>query len=224
MTPKRLWLRRPWNRFTQEPAFDLVPGVASQTTLTFRVKLDEFYSHVHTLGIYHEHNRSDGDQYVKIYWSIGENYPLTHGQVPIYQIKSNSLTPFKNLCYLTSTKSTSIRSTFIYTHIHLYFQKQDTNNPNTPYDNSSVMHYPIWISSFVRHDGTLFKSQLPTVLILFFSHKMCPSSILGPAFSIENGKDTITPIPNLSVKIGCWCSEDQITFNSSHASYTTSVD
>ena len=118
-------------------------------------------------------------------------------------IKSNSLTPFKILRYLTSTKSTSIRSTFIYTHIHLYFQKQDTNNPNTPYDNSSVMHYPIWISSFVRHDGTLFKSQLPTVLILLFSHKMCPSSILGPAFSIENGKDTITPIPNLSVKIGC---------------------
>ncbi|CDQ63560.1 unnamed protein product [Oncorhynchus mykiss] len=112
------------HRLFSYQAWSCILMLLEVTTLTFRVKLDEFYSHVHTLGIYHEHNRSDGDQYVKIY------------------------------------------CTFIYTHIHLYFQKQDTNNPNTPYDNSSVMHYPIWISSF-------------------------------------NGKDTITPIPNLSVKIGC---------------------
>ncbi|XP_055791142.1 high choriolytic enzyme 2-like [Salvelinus fontinalis] len=55
-------------------------------------------------------------------------------------------------------------------YIDIQSKKQDTNNPNTPYDNSSVVH------------GTLFKR---------------------PAFSIENGKDTITPIPSPSVKIGC---------------------
>uniref|UniRef100_A0A4W5MUI6 Peptidase M12A domain-containing protein n=1 Tax=Hucho hucho TaxID=62062 RepID=A0A4W5MUI6_9TELE len=84
-------------------------GLVEVTCIGFvpGIKLDEFYSHVHTLGIYHEHNRSGRDRYVNINW---ENYPLT----------------------LT-----------------------DTNDLNTPYDNSS------------------------------------------------NGKDTITHIPNPSVKIGC---------------------
>ncbi|KAM4548156.1 high choriolytic enzyme 1-like [Odontesthes bonariensis] len=46
------------------------------------------------------------------------------------------------------------------------FQKHDTNNLNTPYDYSSIMHYG------------------------------------KTAFSIGNGKETITPIPNPNVPIG----------------------
>ncbi|XP_042559788.1 hatching enzyme 1.2 [Clupea harengus] len=46
------------------------------------------------------------------------------------------------------------------------FQKQKTNNLNTPYDYSSVMHYG------------------------------------RTAFTVQNGKETITPIPNSNVQIG----------------------
>nr|BAG06176.1 hatching enzyme [Setarches guentheri] len=54
---------------------------------------------LHALGFYHEHTRSDRDQYVKINWD-------------------------------------NIYKYFVYN-----FQKKDTNNLNTPYDYSSVMHY-----------------------------------------------------------------------------------
>ncbi|XP_061090165.1 hatching enzyme 1.2-like [Conger conger] len=53
----------------------------------------------HALGFYHEHTRSDRDQYVKINW---ENVPP--------------------------------RTIF-------NFQKQDTENLNTPYEYTSIMHY-----------------------------------------------------------------------------------
>ncbi|XP_061089992.1 hatching enzyme 1.2-like [Conger conger] len=53
----------------------------------------------HALGFYHEHTRSDRDQYVKINW---ENVPP---------------------------------------HTIYNFQTQDTNNLNTPYDYTSIMHY-----------------------------------------------------------------------------------
>ncbi|GLD59681.1 low choriolytic enzyme-like protein [Lates japonicus] len=54
---------------------------------------------LHALGFYHEHTRSDRDQYVKINWE-------------------------------------NIHEYFAYN-----FHKKDTNNLNTPYDYSSVMHY-----------------------------------------------------------------------------------
>jgi len=54
---------------------------------------------LHALGFYHEHTRSDRDEYVKINWGNFNDY---------YKIN---------------------------------FQKMDTNNLNTPYDYSSVMHY-----------------------------------------------------------------------------------
>ncbi|XP_060907404.1 low choriolytic enzyme-like [Labrus mixtus] len=54
---------------------------------------------MHALGFYHEHNRSDRDQYVKINWENFNDYYLIN------------------------------------------FKKKDTNNLNTPYDYSSVMHY-----------------------------------------------------------------------------------
>ncbi|KAM9436945.1 low choriolytic enzyme-like [Salvelinus alpinus] len=43
------------------------------------------------------------------------------------------------------------------------------------------------------------KSSSGLVEVLY--HKTITS--VRPAFSIENGKDTINPIPNPSVKIGC---------------------
>uniref|UniRef100_UPI0037E99B0E low choriolytic enzyme-like isoform X2 n=1 Tax=Semicossyphus pulcher TaxID=241346 RepID=UPI0037E99B0E len=54
---------------------------------------------LHALGFYHEHNRSDRDEYVKINW---EN---------------------------------------LYDYYIINFKKKDTNNLNTPYDYSSIMHY-----------------------------------------------------------------------------------
>ncbi|XP_059382449.1 hatching enzyme 1.2-like isoform X1 [Carassius carassius] len=54
---------------------------------------------IHSLGFYHEHTRSDRDQYVQINW---QNIP----EATAYN-----------------------------------FQKKDTNNLNTPYDYSSIMHY-----------------------------------------------------------------------------------
>ncbi|KAM9339607.1 low choriolytic enzyme-like [Symphorus nematophorus] len=54
---------------------------------------------LHALGFYHEHTRSDRDEYVRINWD-------------------------------------NINEYFVYN-----FRKQDTNNLNTPYDYSSVMHY-----------------------------------------------------------------------------------
>ncbi|XP_018551653.1 LOW QUALITY PROTEIN: low choriolytic enzyme-like [Lates calcarifer] len=54
---------------------------------------------LHALGFYHEHTRSDRDQYVKINWE-------------------------------------NIHEYFAYN-----FDKKDTDNLNTPYDYSSVMHY-----------------------------------------------------------------------------------
>ncbi|XP_041661128.1 low choriolytic enzyme-like isoform X3 [Cheilinus undulatus] len=54
---------------------------------------------LHALGFYHEHTRSDRDQYVKINWENLHDY-------------------------------------YVYN-----FQKKDSNNLNTPYDYSSVMHY-----------------------------------------------------------------------------------
>ncbi|XP_073717951.1 hatching enzyme 1.2-like [Misgurnus anguillicaudatus] len=53
----------------------------------------------HALGFYHEHTRSDRDQYVRINWA--------------------NISP--DMAY--------------------NFQKQNTNNQNTPYDYGSVMHY-----------------------------------------------------------------------------------
>ncbi|XP_036406888.1 high choriolytic enzyme 1-like [Megalops cyprinoides] len=53
----------------------------------------------HALGFYHEHTRSDRDQYVRINWEYVAPYSVYN------------------------------------------FQKQDTNNLNTPYDYSSIMHY-----------------------------------------------------------------------------------
>ncbi|XP_064182281.1 hatching enzyme 1.2-like isoform X5 [Anguilla rostrata] len=53
----------------------------------------------HALGFYHEHTRSDRDEYVRINW---EN---------------------------------------VAPHTIYNFQKQDTNNLNTPYDYTSIMHY-----------------------------------------------------------------------------------
>ncbi|XP_061602247.1 low choriolytic enzyme-like isoform X1 [Cololabis saira] len=54
---------------------------------------------MHALGFYHEHTRSDRDQYVRINWDNLKQYYI------------------KN------------------------FKKMDTNNLNTPYDYSSIMHY-----------------------------------------------------------------------------------
>nr|BAJ23940.1 hatching enzyme [Spirinchus lanceolatus] len=54
---------------------------------------------LHALGFYHEHTRSDRDQYVRVNFA-------------------------------------NVRSEYTEA-----FQKQDTNNQNTPYDYSSVMHY-----------------------------------------------------------------------------------
>ncbi|XP_077567592.1 low choriolytic enzyme-like [Stigmatopora nigra] len=54
---------------------------------------------LHALGFYHEHTRSDRDQYIHIHW---EN---------------------------------------IHNNQKYNFRKQDTNNLNTPYDYSSIMHY-----------------------------------------------------------------------------------
>ncbi|XP_051959957.1 hatching enzyme 1.2-like [Xyrauchen texanus] len=79
---------------------------------------------LHSLGFYHEHTRSDRDQYVRINW---ENIP---------QASANN------------------------------FEKKDTNNLNTPYDYTSIMHYG------------------------------------RTAFAIQYGKESISPIPDSSVKIG----------------------
>ncbi|KAI3364448.1 hypothetical protein L3Q82_011236 [Scortum barcoo] len=54
---------------------------------------------LHALGFYHEHTRSDRDQYIRINWENINQYFVNN------------------------------------------FDKQDTNNLNTPYDYSSVMHY-----------------------------------------------------------------------------------
>uniref|UniRef100_A0A4W5L0T4 Metalloendopeptidase n=1 Tax=Hucho hucho TaxID=62062 RepID=A0A4W5L0T4_9TELE len=54
---------------------------------------------LHSLGFYHEHTRSDRDQYIRINWQYIYDYAVDN------------------------------------------FQKQDTNNLNTTYDYSSVMHY-----------------------------------------------------------------------------------
>ncbi|XP_058468904.1 low choriolytic enzyme-like [Solea solea] len=54
---------------------------------------------LHALGFYHEHTRSDRDQYIRINWE-------------------------------------NINKYFVYN-----FRKMDTDNLNTPYDYSSVMHY-----------------------------------------------------------------------------------
>ncbi|XP_073348936.1 low choriolytic enzyme-like isoform X2 [Pagrus major] len=54
---------------------------------------------LHALGFYHEHTRSDRDQYIKINWDNINQYFLNN------------------------------------------FEKKDTNNLNTPYDYSSIMHY-----------------------------------------------------------------------------------
>ncbi|XP_010891170.2 low choriolytic enzyme-like [Esox lucius] len=79
---------------------------------------------LHALGFYHEHTRSDRDQYVRINWNYVADYATDN------------------------------------------FQMQDNNNLNIPYDYSSVMHYD------------------------------------KKAFSNDLSKETITPIPDESVKIG----------------------
>ncbi|KAM7395654.1 hypothetical protein PAMA_007089 [Pampus argenteus] len=54
---------------------------------------------LHALGFYHEHTRSDRDEYIRVTWE-------------------------------------NVNQHFVYN-----FEKKDSNNLNTPYDYSSVMHY-----------------------------------------------------------------------------------
>uniref|UniRef100_A0AAY4E9P1 Metalloendopeptidase n=1 Tax=Denticeps clupeoides TaxID=299321 RepID=A0AAY4E9P1_9TELE len=63
------------------------------------------------------------------------------------------------------------------------FDKQNTNNQNTPYDYSSVMHYQHY-----THPLHIISSSK-----IFFYRD---------AFTIQYGLDTITPIPDSSVPIG----------------------
>ncbi|KAL2087571.1 hypothetical protein ACEWY4_016399 [Coilia grayii] len=78
----------------------------------------------HALGFYHEHTRSDRDNYVKINWEYVEKDAV--GQ----------------------------------------FDKVDSNNLNTVYDYNSIMHYDRY------------------------------------AFSTTSGRETITPIPDPTVRVG----------------------
>lgn len=84
---------------------------------------------LHALGFHHEHTRSDRDQYVRINW---ENIP--QGSVRMHQ----SLNSFYFRVMKTSFNNefVSPRAESAYN-----FEKKDTNNLNTPYDYSSIMHY-----------------------------------------------------------------------------------
>nr|BAG74356.1 hatching enzyme [Engraulis japonicus] len=68
---------------------------------------------LHALGFYHEHTRSDRDQYVRINWE---------------HVSAGAISNFK---------------------------KRDTNNLDTPYDYSSVMHYGRYADSTSRLHPTI---------------------------------------------------------------------
>ncbi|KAG9346478.1 hypothetical protein JZ751_006789, partial [Albula glossodonta] len=77
----------------------------------------------HALGFYHEHTRSDRDQYVRINWKYISPYTIYN------------------------------------------FEKQDTNNQNTPYDYSSIMHYGRTAFSTQRGKETITPIPNPNIEI-----------------------------------------------------------
>lgn len=136
---------------------------------------------MHALGFVHEQSRSDRDHYVTIVW---KNIMPGWDELSPHQ---HHVTTFKKF---VSFFFVNLVPAFFTDHIH-NFRKQTTNNLNSPYDYTSVMHYGRWGKIIVCY--AMFLWGLTTIYLMYFWCRY--------AFS-EDGGPTIIPKPDPYIPIG----------------------